>query len=391
MASRCPSWHNALMRAKPMDSTQAPLHHVAHASPEGRTERGRAGKKRSLLAKALATCGVVVAGLASACGSDSAPFGSDTPPPQPADAQVDAVDSSTRGEVSRDSSTEASPRREDGGDGGPTGPTRRCDPNKDFGAQTPLSTLASGFDEESFTMTGDELTAYFHRMTGAPSTIIQSSRTAKTEPFGAPTEAGLAIVNAGPGSKEWPAVTPDGLALFYVKDYGSTSPATGIYVAVRSTLGASLANEVRVPVVTPRPQGLYPPSALHLSSDGRTLYWYDRNDGVVYEAERNGPQSISPARVVATAMALSGFGNSNDRRNGFALSSDELTLYFPAQMPVLRWATRASKGDTFRYAGSNNNIYGWPRFLTADGCQLVLANPATSRGDTDLSVTSRPL
>jgi hypothetical protein len=319
--------------------------------------------------------------LAGACvGSD--PVGTTDAGPAPtdaSDAQNNVPDTSAPGtDASADTSTPLDAGRPD-----TSAPTLRCDVAKTFGAPTFMATVSSAFDEASFSMTRDELTAFMHREnTGSPNTsLLQASRAAVGDPFGAPSEANLNVVNTLPGSEYSPTVSSDGLVLYF---HRQTAGGIGVFVATRTAAGAPFANQSGVTVGGSALSDALSP---HLSADGQTLYWLDFQTFKLRQAARGATPSIFGASREVTPA---------DVYNP-VLSADELTLYFSNGMSdeVLR-ATRASKTGSFgagvRVDALSSMAKDAPLFLTADGCVMILKStrPGGS-GGTDLWMAQRPL
>ena len=219
-----------------------------------------------IFAPALA---LVLATAAAACVGDD-PVGSQDAGATPADASTAPTDAPTNVPDTSTPGPDAGADTSAPVDGGAdTGPGRRCDPAKTFDAPTFMATVSSAFDEASFSMTRDELTAFMHREnTGAPNTsLLQTTRARVTDAFAAPTETNLAVVNTPPGSEYSPTVSPDGLVLYF---HRQTAGGIGVFVATRGAAGAPFANQGAVTVGgTALSDALSP----HLSADGQTLYF----------------------------------------------------------------------------------------------------------------------
>ncbi|MBK8215099.1 MAG: PD40 domain-containing protein [Myxococcales bacterium] len=332
-----------------------------------------------IFAPALA---LVLATAAAACVGDD-PVGSQDAGATPADASTAPTDAPTNVPDTStpvpDAGADTSAPRDGAVD---TGTDRRCDPAKTFDAPTFMATVSSAFDEASFSMTRDELTAFMHREnTGAPNTsLLQTTRARVTDAFAAPTETNLAVVNTPPGSEYSPTVSPDGLVLYF---HRQTAGGIGVFVATRGAAGAPFANQGAVTVGgTALSDALSP----HLSADGQTLYWLDFQTFKLHQAARGAtPAIFGTGREVTPADVYNP-----------VLSADELTLYYSNGMSddVLR-ATRASKAASFgagvRVDALSSNAKDAPLFLTGDGCVMILKStrPGGS-GGTDLWMAQRP-
>ncbi len=328
-----------------------------------------------------ATLAITASLLAAACvGSD--PVGTTdagtTTDASALDAQTNVPDSSTPGtDAGADTSAPL-----DSGSADTSPPTARCDVAKTFGAPTFMATVSSAFDEASFSMTRDELTAFMHREnTGVPNaSLLQTSRAAVGDAFGAPSETNLNVVNAVAGSEYSPTVSSDGLALYF---HRQTMTAIGVFVATRTAVGAPFANQTGVTVGGSALSDALSP---HLSADGQTLYWLDFQTFRLRQAARGATPSVFGASREVTPP---------DVYNP-VLSADELTLYFSngAGDDVLR-TTRTSKAVSFgtgvRVDALSSTAQDAPMFLTADGCVMILKStrPGGS-GGTDLWMSQRP-
>ncbi len=327
-----------------------------------------------IVAAALAMTTSVLVG---ACvGND--PVGATDAGTAPTDAQNTVPDTST---PSIDASPDTTPPIDAGPD--TSTPGRRCDVAKTFATPTFMATVSSAFDDASFSMTRDELTAFMHREnTGAPNTsLLQATRAVVGDPFGAPSEANLNVVNTAPGSEFSPTVSADGLVLYF---HRQTAAAIGVFVATRTAAGAPFANQSSVTVGGSALSDALSP---HLSADGQTLYWLDFQAFKLHQAPRGStPANFGAGREVTMADVYNP-----------VLSADELTLYFSNGMSdeVLR-ATRPSKSASFgagvRVDALSSTAKDAPLFLTADGCVMILKStrPGGS-GGADLWMAQRPL
>ncbi|HWO19220.1 MAG TPA: hypothetical protein VNO30_10595 [Kofleriaceae bacterium] len=271
----------------------------------------------------------------------------------------------------------------DGVSGTCTGePPARCDPTADFGEPTLVPNINSSFDEGTIAMTADELTAYISRTDGYSTMLLVSTRRSIAEDFSPPTsDPSLVAVVSSAGIEYAASPTSDGLLLYYHRQLPSQAPR--IYVSVRATRDDLFDEGMQVSSGGTAPEAVLGPAP---SLDGQTLYWIDYYDFTLRAATRYNYRGFT-AQVVVSVMKVS----------SYALSADELTLYYSWGLPMndVFVTTRTSKTAPFRTGALvpkvNTADNDSPLFLTADGCQLYLSSTRPGGiGGVDTWIARRP-
>lgn len=272
-----------------------------------------------------------------------------------------------------------------GGTGGDAS-AARCDPNKPFGAPTILEALNSSFDESSFSLSRDELTAFIGREnTGNPPTTLSvATRASATEAFGAPAIARfVGAINGADGDEDHPSSTSDTLVLYFHRQ--TVAPdSIGVFAAIRAD---AQSNYDAGSLVSIGGSGLVNALVPMISSDGQTLYWLDFQQFYLHAAQRGDtPLVFGPATLVSNIPIFNP-----------VLSRDELTLYYSdGDATDILASTRTSASEPFSsgipVANVNSAQKDAPVYLTQDGCILYLRSTRPGgAGGFDVWEARRPL
>ncbi|TMQ03743.1 MAG: hypothetical protein E6J91_45860 [Deltaproteobacteria bacterium] len=261
----------------------------------------------------------------------------------------------------------------------------RCDPGKPFGTPIVLSALSSSFDEVTFALSGDELTAFLGRVTaGNPGTMLSTAtRGSAVQAFGAPTVSPMvAAINSADGAEYSPSATNDALVLYFHRQ--TSDGNIGVYAALRADAQSNFDGGSLVNVGG---SGLTSALAPVISADGQTLYWLDFQNFQLHSARRqNTPLVFGPAMVASTIPVYNP-----------VLSRDELTLYYANGFAIdVLVSTRLSKNEAFGTgvpaANVNSSDNDAPVYLTTDGCVLYLSSKRSGgSGGYDFWEARRPL
>ena len=262
-------------------------------------------------------------------------------------------------------------------------PPARCDPMADFGEPTLVPNINSSFNESTFAMTADELTAYISRTDGYSTALLVSNRRSTAEEFLSPTsDPNLVSVISAAGTEYALSPTSDGLLLYYHRQILPEAPR--IFVSARTSREVPFDEGTHVFIGSTAPEAVLGPAT---SLDGQTLYWIDYYDFTLRAATRfNTPRNFTEQTTLSTM-------NVSSR----ALSADEITLYYSWGLPMndVFVSTRTSKAIPFEPGALVRNVNSAdedePLLLTADGCLLYLgSNRPSGIGGNDIWVARRP-
>jgi len=273
--------------------------------------------------------------------------------------------------------------------GGPIdapGTQARCDPTKPFGAPTLVPNINSSLDEESFSLTRDETTAFvtrYQQTSGGPvRTILSTQRASADASFSIPNANSTSAINAG-GNVWGVSSSSDGLTLYISRQTGTQF---GIFIASRAAAGASFDAGTLGTLSGTGMTDLFSPV---ISTDGQTLYFGDLGFTDVLSATRlTNAATFGNKRTVASVQG-SGI-----------LSTDELTMFYfkgdSAHPNDVMMATRTNKTGTFgtgtAVANVNSAANDTPVALTYDGCVLYISSDRPGGvGGLDIWEAHRPL
>ena len=263
-----------------------------------------------------------------------------------------------------------------------------CDPSKPFGAPVPalVPPVASTSEDASLRVTADEKTAYFFSARSGKKLLYTASRVSATAPF-----ANLAVLeNVNTGDQYNPAISPDGLTLFFASYRANGLGDNDIFQATRTSLTGSFGDTRLAPNVNSSASEVQP----YVTRDGTTMYFVRTGMGsgdTVFRAVGSVTRGFTnPAAV----PELDGPTNDSDP----VVSADQLTVFWatdrtPSLGDLDIWqAHRASLADPFTglgpVAGINSAAFDSPSDVSVDGCRLYLTSMRD--GHPAIYVATRP-
>ena len=270
----------------------------------------------------------------------------------------------------------------DSGSGDPVG----CDPAKPFGAPVLVEGVGSASEDASLRLSLDEKTAYFFSARTGTKQLFTATRASVTAAF-----SGVSVLaNVNTDNQYNPAITADGLTLFFASYRTTGVGDNDIYQATRSSLTDDFADVRLAPNVNTAASEVQP----YVTRDGTTLYFVRTAVGTgdtVFRAVGSVTRGfVNPAAV----PELDGPTNDSDP----VLSADGLTLFWSTDRPggmgdLDVWqARRSSVSDEFTdlapVTSVNSTAFDSPSDISADGCRLYLTSIRT--GKTSIFVATRP-
>lgn len=261
------------------------------------------------------------------------------------------------------------------GDAGPVATT--CDPAAAFDEPTPMADLAGDGTGSTLRLSSDGLFGYLSIRQADPTTtgagaerdIVIAARPTTTDPFGS-----LAVVAAlrSTASDDSPTVTGDGLTAYFASTRPGSVGSFDIWFATRASAGVEFGAPALVDGVNSGESDASP----FVREDGNVLY-FSRTKGLqnhdLWRAERTVNGFV--AKVVSEL-------SEGDEQHAVVTPDDLVMYYAstspdgqPANLDV--WvSTRAGARDAFgtprRVAELGTPGDDIPTFLTADRCTLYL-------------------
>jgi Tol biopolymer transport system component len=272
-----------------------------------------------------------------------------------------------------------------------------CDPAKPFNAASTNTLAALNVapndipmqDQFSPHLSADELTIYYAQYPGIVGSnhaadIFSATRSSPTDPF--PGGTALTQIDAQDLEQD-PAITSDGLTIFYTTDYLNGAFCAGhgfcIAQASRPTTIAGFADPKLL--INNLGDQRFP----YAVGSGPTLYYAARNDSTKSWDITSNAGDVPFAVVNGPGVDTSP-----------VVSADELVLYFASdrgrdagdQLDI--WvATRNSKNDPFgtptRVDALSTSSDDYPGFISADGCRLYLTRDDKEAGGLNLYLASK--
>jgi hypothetical protein len=270
----------------------------------------------------------------------------------------------------------------------------RCDPNKPFGAPTPVPNINSISRDQGAVLV-DNLALYFgsDRAGGAGGTdIYVATRSSPTSPFSAP----VSLSFNKSGSESGPTLTGDGLTMFYIS---TPSGGTGdIYVTKRDNKTSAftvstLVDQINMPSV----EDLDP----FITADGTILYFDSARNGTalhLYMAVRQGnaPFGLPQPLMTLNTTAIDGHP---------VVSQDGLRIYWSSTradggakgLTTDIWtAVRSSTAGMFdtatRVPELSSDSNESPSWIAPDGCSIYLqSDRAGTMGAQDIFEAVKPM
>lgn len=260
----------------------------------------------------------------------------------------------------------------------------RCDRHAVFGKPEPVSGLDPARAVSGATLSADELTLYLASKAGAGRPDLQvTTRASREDRFG-PLVL-LPGVN-GTTDETWPAVTADGLTIYFDSNRLGTSGAADLYLAERAGTAQSFGMPVRI-------------TALDSSGADRHPFVLPAGDVLYYASDHDHAGALDLYRA---KRAAGGFGAAQlvevvdtvDSESNPVLTPDELTLYFHRAGDVFvarRDTIDARFSPPVRVGELDSHGDDIPAWVSADECRLyVISNHLDDSGVYQLGVASRP-
>jgi hypothetical protein len=282
-------------------------------------------------------------------------------------------------------------------DATPDAPTPRCDPNKPFGAPSPVTAIDTAGWEESAHLSPDELTIYFSGENrddaGTGWAIWVATRATTTSAFSAATL--LPGISPAAYTLRGPSVSGDGLDLYATRTYGGG--VYGIVASHRASTAVDFGAPVTVSNVNPTSDVEDP----YVLPNGNVLYLaYTPGDGGVggqiFRAEKSVGSFGPPVSVVGVNQGVAGKADFRA-----AVTPDELTIFFTSDRPgsigtydiyeAHRTSTSAAFNTPVDVAVLNvAGAFSWPSWVSDDGCVLYFTSDRTGgAGQYDVWVAAR--
>jgi len=271
----------------------------------------------------------------------------------------------------------------DGGSGGEPPP---CDPAKPFGDPVLVDGVASAFEDASMRLSPDEKTAYFFSARTGTKLLYTASRASATARFANVT----VLANVNTDNQYNPAITADGLNLFFASYRASGLGDNDIYQATRSSPTGDFADVRLAPNVNTSASEVQP----YVTRDGTTMYFTRTamaTGDTVFRAVGSVTRGFTNPAPVAE---LDGPTNDSDP----VITSDGLTLFWSTDRPggmgeLDVWQARRSSAtaaftDLAPVTAVNSPAFDSPSDVSADGCRLYLTS--TRGGRTAIFVATRP-
>jgi len=269
------------------------------------------------------------------------------------------------------------------GSEGSNGPPPGCDPAKPFGSPVAVGGLAASTEDASLRLSPDETTAYFFSVRTGKQLLYTAHRASPTAAF-SNVEA---LANVNTSDQYNPAITADGLTLFFASYRAGTD--NDIFQASRSESSGDFTNPHPALNVNTTASEVQP----YISRDGTTMYFVRQvsTAQTVFRAVGSVSAGFTNPSVVPE---LDGPTNDSDP----VLSADGLTLYWGSDRPggqgdvdiwqAQRGAADAAFGMLTALESVNTKGFDAPSDVSADGCRLYLTS--TRDGRTGIYVATRP-
>jgi hypothetical protein len=266
-------------------------------------------------------------------------------------------------------------------------PLSACTSFSAFSTPRLVSGVNTTGSEFSPTLTGDQLTIYFHANRGADGLgsddIWMASRDSRADDFG---ESTLVVEVSSSSADGAPSLSADGLTMFLSSARPGGVGGNDVWVATRSNPTASFGT----PVVVAEVSSLSSETGPFISADGLTLYI--GVEGTIVSASR--PALDMPFETPTELVELDIGGTIG----GPTLSDDELEIFFTGQIggdsSELWVARRATRSDPFGtpelVSEVNSPSADFSAELTDGGRTLYLTSSrAGGVGADDLYVATR--
>jgi Tol biopolymer transport system component len=266
-----------------------------------------------------------------------------------------------------------------------TGANPPCDPTRPFASPVLVQGVASATEDASMRLSPDELTAYFFSARSGTKLLYSATRSSPTVPF----ERVSVLANVNSADQYNPAITSDGLSLFFATYRAGGPGDNDIYQARRSATTADF-TDIRL--------------AANLNTATSEVQPYVTRDGTAIYFVRRLPAGQTVMRAIGSPTAgftnpgavpeLDGPTNDTDP----VVTADGLTLFWGSDRSggmgdVDIWqASRATASEAFRdlalVTSINSPAFDAPSDVSPDGCRLYLTSMRD--GKTSIYVATRP-
>lgn len=332
---------------------RAPSRHVVVASkplpsPPRSSRRGPARSSRAV--RFASWIGIATSALAAACSHDPNTF------------VEDSSSGTTEPTPAPSATTTTPPQTNTDADAGDASPAAACDVTKPFGAPTLMP--SAGLGERGARWDGPKRNLVFTReRNGGPSSTF-----AMGPSLVEPTTTPFAQIQ-GSSSVYYPAITPDGLTLFYQRYSGGSALESDVWVATRADATAAFGSAQMLSVASSGDD--YEP---YVTSSGEAIYWARYTPGDQrWHVMRWPLKSAGAVTEVFTAPDTSSYGTP-------VVTADEKTLYLMVERaPSLDVfvATRASTDVPFGVPTrvdelSTPTLDEAPTWVSDDQCEILI-------------------
>ncbi|HEY1958493.1 MAG TPA: hypothetical protein VGH28_22905 [Polyangiaceae bacterium] len=278
--------------------------------------------------------------------------------------------SSTAQDGGPDATTDAVPAQDASNDVSDAGGPTSCDVDSSFGSASLVAGLPAG--STYLRLTPDHLTGYFQLANDAgTNNVYVAQRTDESAPFGS------AAVAIGDDDARQPAVTGDGLAIYFWGYRPTTDPGHGddIFYASRATTAVPFGSPTRLTTVDSDSDDSSP----FIREDGKVLYLVSDTVGTGFARSVNtGAGFGAPTPVTELS---SGVGDIDP-----AVTPDDLVVYWSSKRTGggggdydIWVATRQQAGDVFSnlrpVSELNSASAEHVDFITEDRCSIYFHRP----------------
>lgn len=243
----------------------------------------------------------------------------------------------------------------------------RCNPTSPFGAASLVPNVNSSLEEMYVWLDPTETTMHLLRSDGVSVlTPVTAVRADKASNFAAPVATGTfaPIFNAS-GTEYMPWITGDGLSAYFHRQEAGNP---GIFVSSRGTTSDPFTSGSPVTVAgSPLSDALFP----IVSRDGQRLYWQDYSTFRLAVANRIGGPGQFGGRAYVTSSLVNGPVLSFDELRLFYAATE---LASADVLVATRAAVGQAFGSPTTVQNVNSSAQDTPLFISDDDCELYIAS-----------------
>lgn len=243
----------------------------------------------------------------------------------------------------------------------------RCNPSSPFGAASLVPNVNSSLEERYVWLDPAETTMHLLRSDGGSVlTPVTAMRADKASDFTAPTAtATFAPIFSASGTEHMPWISGDGLSAYFHRQEAGTP---GIFVSSRGTTSEPFTSGSSVTVAgAALTDALFPT----VSRDGQRLYWLDYYTFRLSVADRIGGPAQFGGRVYVTSSGILGPVLASDElRLFYAVTEDAGADVLVAT----RAAVGQAFGSPTLVQNVNSTAQDTPLFISDDDCELYIAS-----------------